>query len=287
MLDKIIVTRRFIKRVFDSDASVLVFPAKDDYWVLPKSDLNCLMISKMPGTENMYNAPGLPNKKEFILELKLSICSRIDSKIIVSKETNINIAYLYSNSFYDPDLTSIPPVNTDEILADFINFDLFDLVNYYKLYSKVAFYKKAPFYEMIEHKNWIQSFYLGLIFDKKLFSQKDSDFGSDHTQLYVCANSLYFGFNKNKVFSFVVRPSEEYGDTLYKRMRVFASELFDYYYDNKEFILLNFDEMPSYDLARIYQENRGKKFEDKQYTLPTEILSKTYILSNQTLNYLK
>lgn len=284
MDNKIIENRKFIKRVFNSDASILIFPNKYMRDQIVKfKDRNNIFLVLSRNANKKYENRRTKTGNHWIFELKLDIklYSEFNQVQSISTEKTVDLEYLLKDP--ETNMETLPINETDNIILDLIDLELFDLENYYKLFNKRDFINQSVF-DGLANEYWKQNFFLGLVFECKIFCKSESDFGSDNFQEYCYANSSYFGFKKNKVFSYMIVPSD-YGED-YKGIK-FLNEIFEYFYDGKEFVLMNFDNMPMKFLGKIFYENRGHSLNDKIYQLPEDFLDKTYILSNQMLNYLK
>ncbi len=230
---------KFINRAYKSEASILVFYYKDlnssfgDENI--KQEYDYLIIRKRRIIHDFYN--------DFLPDLEIYYSGED------SFEITINIQQL----------NELKEVNTNDNYNKLFNIEIqrIDLNNYYKLLTKSDFVEQLDNVIGInEYYFWQKEYCCGLIIDQKVFKKRISDFGNDNTQTYIYANSSYFGFRKDKVFSVNKKPSDSIS-SFAKIIKKLGEEMFNYYYDGNKFLLINFDEMDFHNFQpKIFFENR-------------------------------
>ena len=253
-------TREFITKAYNSDASILVF-----FKNIGKENL---IIRKAAKT--VY--------QKYIFEDKI--------ELILNKYDGTT--HKYSISF-----ESLSESKTDVEIFDDSGSDIlkifdpieYDLKNFYELLQKQDFVLQfnKNIYEG-DNYSWLQKDFYGLVIEQKYFSSKQSDYGSENIQIYVYANSKYFGFRYNTVFSFNIRP-RDLTINIFDKIKIFGESMYDYFFKSKQYILSNFDEHELSPYSKVFFENRGHLLTDKKYMLPSEFVADTYIISTQKNKY--
>lgn len=251
---KIINNRKFIKRIIKSESTLFIFYQKQH----------------MEINEEYY-----ARKYDFLI-IKKEISKNASIEITFSLCRNNSYSHLSINTEY---LNSTSENDTDRTMCDFLELDNFNLEHYYKFISETDFIRQLSKIIYLKKDNyyWLKNYLYGLIIERKDFVLKCSDFGSENTQYYFYANSEFFGFKKDRIFSYNERPNS---NSLYD-MEIIGKEIFNYFFDKKELILTNFDNMPLNNFNKIFFDNRRHNSNDKIYIIPEDIQNKTYILSNQ------
>jgi len=272
----VIENRKFLNRVFRSDTSLFVFYQK------VSNDTSF-------GDENYerkYNY--LIIKKKPILDYSTKFSDELVLKLWKENKTyDLSISIKYFNKNTGSNLLKVPVNDVDKTLLDFLDLKGFDLENYYKFITETDFIQQL--YNIIflndENYYWQKRHFYGLILDQKEFVRKYSDYGSDHTQTYIYANSQFLGFKKNRIFSHHRNPGD-YPLMLLPAIQELGKEIFNYFYDEKELILTNFDKMALSTFSKIFWDNRRHNMQDKKYIIPEELKEKTFILSDQITSFI-
>jgi len=287
-MEKISLFKKFLNRTYLSEASILIFYIKDCSENIYKNGENFdrkydyIVIRKNEYQDDGYtwNKPDFSRiielsfvGKEINFKIKINLDSlNEDHQNVIPKSPNHNIENK-EHSFNEEDFES----NLNKI--EEIDIENIDLENYYKILNKSDFKRKLKIiYSKVSYKSWTKHYFLGLISDVKYFCQKFSDYGSENTFATVFANSAYFHFNKTKVFVRTTDPSGHYDKPDFDK---YAEDIFKYFYDGYEFLLINFDEMGFSQKSKLFYHNRRMCMEDKKFMLPPEFSENTYILSDQ------
>ncbi len=261
--------RKFITRSFNSDASILIFYKEIEKDTYPDKNQDYLVIKKkalaIPNEESLF-----ADEINFVLDINGTRKTwEISYKSICADETKGMLT------------------SSDEDISMFLNLiqpNQFDLKNYYKILQKQDFV--LQFYNRIfeyDHYRWLQKDFYGLVIEQKDFSWKDSDYGSDNTQIYIFANSKYFRFRFCSVFSYHIKP-RDFTVGIFDEMKELSEKVYEYFFENKKYILTNFDEHELEFNSSAYFDNRGHILSDKKYVLPQEFVSDLFIVSSQMNN---
>jgi hypothetical protein len=262
--------KKFINRVHKSSVSILLFYTET---IADNSNrqLDNLLIKKKVE---------LGSHPKFLPEIEI-----VFSESQATKSLTLNVEHL--NNLGDDQFITFLEKNNSLELLEYVPQNL-DLNNYYKIITETDFirhFREIFFFGNDDYYCWRKKQFYGLYLDQKDFNKKQSDFGSLNTQTYLYANSLYLGFKKDKIFSLKFNPND-YSSTEIPAIEKLGKELFEYFYDGKEFILINFDDMELDRHSRIFFENRRQLINDKKFILPKEFQNNTFILSDQTTTFI-
>lgn len=166
-------------------------------------------------------------------------------------------------------------------IANFIKLDSFQLNNYYKFYTKDDFIRNnfqveinkerdnSPTYDSAHEWKVVNKY--GLILKERHFRQRRSDFGSDHYLTMLMSNPAYFHQTKPQIFYNTITPREGY-----PIRASFWEDVYDYFFDRKNMILVNYDEMPPYPKT----VNPNKNYAGERLFNPSnDLLSNSFVIS--------
>lgn len=279
-LDKgILENRKFINKIIKSEASSFIF-----FYKLP---IKYLWVQKERIVKYDDKFPVFSN---------LIIFEIVSEDETLTYELNINHIYdpsgpqdIYHLDDYKK-ITDYMKINLEQegitenekILYDKINIQGIDKERYYKLFNLKDF--KYNFWRTflprkIDYYTWSLEEFYGLFKKQKCFNKSYSDFGSDYLNTFILADSKYI-YSKPKVFNIVHDPAGSFSP----RADEFLEEVYDYFYDGKKYICINFDSIPMVKYCSIFKENRKVVPADKIYPFPLELIKETFFISSQNID---